>query len=121
MLCGALFKGMITSGFASGFIIILSINFIVGSRRVDTGDISREDFVIAFFVICIAAWSYFILAPILSDAVLAVASISHLAEIFKQAPKINTKDNNGRKEGIQGSIEFKNVHFQYPSRKMPVL
>ncbi|XP_055709003.1 multidrug resistance protein homolog 49-like [Phlebotomus papatasi] len=47
----------------------------------------------------------------------AISVASHICEIIDQASTINPFSIDGMVKDLNGDIEFKNVHFQYPSRK----
>lgn len=88
----ALIKGAIMASFCSTLIAILATIQLVGAQRVENNSINREDLLVCVFVLIGVSWTYYILAPILADGVVAVSSIRNLIRIFMKPPVIDAKD-----------------------------
>ncbi|KAL7946258.1 P-loop containing nucleoside triphosphate hydrolase protein [Trichoderma barbatum] len=105
--------------------LCFGLAFWYGGTMLATGDYDLFTFFVCFMGIVYsaqAAGGIFALAP---DMGKAHASALALKKLFEQTPKIDAWSQDGRRltEGdIQGTVEFRDVHFRYPTRPdQPVL
>lgn len=84
--------------------------YLVGSNRVEADKVTGLDYLVAIFVLLATSWMYYICAPILSDAVIAIGSLQNLVGLFMFAPKIKDGEN-AEDEDVKGDVEFRNVVF----------
>ncbi|UKZ80654.1 hypothetical protein TrVFT333_008417 [Trichoderma virens FT-333] len=105
--------------------LCFGLAFWYGGTLVATGEYDLFRFFVCFMGIIYSAQSaggIFALAP---DMGKAHASALALRKLFDRTPKIDawSQDGHRLKEGdIQGTIEFRDVHFRYPTRPdQPVL
>ena len=112
------------------FAISSSVTFLInglvfwyGSTQIRQGKLNIGDFFIAFIAITFggqSAGQFFSMAPDLTKARTSGAAILRL---INKKPEIDVWSEDGVRGGLeQGTIEFKDVHFRYPTRPdVPVL
>lgn len=103
---------------------VYALAFWYGSILVDQGQTSGGTILNVIFAIIIGAFSIVNMAPAIQNINKARGVAKGLFEVIDSEPLIrNDLNNPGKKlEKIEGSIEFKNVTFQYPTRPdVPIL
>lgn len=100
-----------------------ALGFWYGGTLVANGEYTVFQFFLSFVAIIFAAESsstFFSFAP---DIGKAKHAATRLKELFDRIPEIDTWSQEGKKvSSVEGSIEFRDVHFSYPTRpKQPVL
>ncbi|KAK9467423.1 P-loop containing nucleoside triphosphate hydrolase protein [Lipomyces arxii] len=102
---------------------IMALGFWYGSTLLKTGEYNTTQFFITFISVIFgsqSAGTVFSFAPDMGKAKQAAANIQKL---FDSIPAVDTWSEDGIiPDTVQGSIEFKDVHFRYPTRlEVPVL
>lgn len=111
-------------GVAQGAIyFIMALSFWYGSRFLRTREYTLFQFYVTLMAVVFGAQSagiMFSYAPDMGKAYQATQNIKKLLEI---TPVIDTWSKEGAvPQDVQGEVEFKNVHFRYPTRpQVPVL
>ncbi|KAF2194218.1 ATP-binding cassette transporter ABC4 [Zopfia rhizophila CBS 207.26] len=100
-----------------------ALGFWYGGTLMGRGEYTMFQFFVCFSSIIFGAQSagtVFSFAPDMGKAKQAAAE---LLKLFERKPKIDSWSDKGeRLEGMEGSIEFRDVHFRYPTRpEQPVL
>ncbi|KAJ1557969.1 ATP-binding cassette, sub-B (MDR TAP), member 4, partial [Nowakowskiella sp. JEL0078] len=91
--------------------------FYYGSRLVLWGDITPGNVLVVFMSILMGAFSLITLPPNLSAISSARGAAFKIFGTISRVPEIDTDNDEGAKpEQIQGSIQFTNVNFAYPTR-----
>jgi ATP-binding cassette subfamily B (MDR/TAP) protein 1 len=103
--------------------LCFALGFYYGSTLMATMEYNQFQFYVCFNSIIMGAQSagaFFSFAPDMAKAKGAAINIKRL---FERKPAIDTWEPEGRRlERVKGHIEFKNVHFRYPTRPdTPVL
>ncbi|KAJ5653255.1 Leptomycin B resistance protein [Penicillium lividum] len=103
--------------------LCMALGFWYGGTLITTGEYSIQQFFICFPAIVFgaqSAGSIFAFAP---DMGKAQESARELKTLLDYKPSIDTWSTDGEKvEEIEGRIEFRDVHFRYPTRpEQPVL
>ncbi|KAI5310596.1 GTPase-activating protein [Ascosphaera atra] len=101
----------------------MALGFWFGGRELGKGNYSMFQFFVCFMSIIFGAQSagiFFSFAPDMGKARSAAAVFKNL---FDRKPSIDTWSDEGQMvESMQGHIEFRDVHFRYPTRpQQPVL
>jgi len=104
-------------------LLVMALGFWYGGTRLAAGDFGLLNFFIAFSSIVFGAQSagtIFSFAPDMGKAKHAAGS---LMKLFERKPEIDTWSSEGEKlDSVEGHIEFRDVHFRYPTRPdQPVL
>jgi ATP-binding cassette, subfamily B (MDR/TAP), member 1 len=69
------------------------------------------------FAILLGSFSLALLAPRLQSFMSATSAAQKIFQTIYRIPSIDSLDKGGeRPDNIEGSVEFKNVSFRYPSR-----
>ncbi|ORY83184.1 P-loop containing nucleoside triphosphate hydrolase protein [Protomyces lactucae-debilis] len=103
--------------------LINGLAFWYGARLIVNNEINVYDFFICFIAITFGSQSagqFFSFAP---DIMKAKGSAQKIIGLFERQPEIDSWSKDGLKNGVtEGAIEFKDVHFRYPTRPdVPVL
>ena len=103
--------------------LINGLAFWYGSTLIASGRLTITDFFICFIAITFGAQSagqFFSFAPDISKA---KSSAQDIIALYEREPEIDAWSNEGVNAGVvDGHIEFKDVHFRYPTRPdVPVL
>ena len=86
-------------------------------RDLDSG-YSAGDAITVFFGINQAAFPLGALAPTIKAFADAKNALGRIIPLMDRTPKINYEDKGGiQKDCFDGNVEFRNVNFNYPSRK----
>jgi ATP-binding cassette subfamily B (MDR/TAP) protein 1 len=100
----------------------MGLGFWWGGTLLADGEYTNLEFFIAFSAIMFgsqAAGAMFAFAP---DMGKAKQAAQELKTLFDRRPEIETRFSAGAKINIEGGIEFRDVHFEYPSKRdHPVL
>lgn len=107
----------------SGMFLASALGFWYGGMLISRRELTLESFFLCFISVVFGAQStggIFSHAPDMSKSAQAAESLKSL---FDRVPDIDTWSEEGSKlDDIQGAIEFKDVHFRYPTRmSQPVL
>ncbi|KAK9244769.1 P-loop containing nucleoside triphosphate hydrolase protein [Lipomyces tetrasporus] len=117
-------KSAILYGLSQGIgFFIMALSFWWGSRFLRSGEYSTTQFFITFVSMIMgaqAAGIVFSFAPDMGKAQSAAANIKRLMDSI---PEIDVWSDEGEVlDDVQGDIEFRDVHFRYPTRpEVPVL
>ncbi|KAK9321030.1 P-loop containing nucleoside triphosphate hydrolase protein [Lipomyces orientalis] len=117
-------KSAILYGLSQGIgFFIMALSFWWGSRFLRSGEYSTTQFFITFVSMIMgaqAAGIVFSFAPDMGKAQSAAANIKRLMDSI---PEIDVWSDQGEVlDDVQGDIEFRDVHFRYPTRpEVPVL
>ena len=100
-----------------------ALGFWYGGTLIASGEISELHFFITFSAIIFGAQSAGTIFSFAPDMGKAKQAAKNLLTLFDRPPDIDSWSKHGRQlKTIQGSIEFRNVHFRYPTRpQQPVL
>lgn len=94
-----------------------ALGFWYGGKLVQETDLTVGDVMICFFAVLIGAFSLGNAAPNLQSFAVARGAAYVIFELIKREPTIDTYSTSGEMlENLQGTIEFRNIHFRYPSR-----
>ena len=107
----------------SGMYCASALGFWWGGTLISRGELSVQDFFICFAVVIFGAQSaggIFSYAPDMGKSKQAADTLNTL---FERVPEIDSWSDKGEKvDNVKGEIEFKDVHFRYPTRPtQPVL
>ncbi|KAK9460938.1 P-loop containing nucleoside triphosphate hydrolase protein [Lipomyces oligophaga] len=104
---------------------LMALGFFYGGYLVSTGEYSVFQFYFIFILVVFAAEStttVFTFAPEMAKALKAAREVKKLLE---SEPEIDANSTEGmvlEPEAVEGNIEFKDIHFRYPTRlDVPVL
>ncbi len=100
-----------------------ALGFWYGGRLVITGEYSITQFFIIFVAIIFGAQSAGTIFSFAGDMGKAKQAAQSLKRLLDRKPTIDTWSTDGEKvEHVEGNIEFRDVHFRYPTRPdQPVL
>jgi ATP-binding cassette subfamily B (MDR/TAP) protein 1 len=106
-----------------GMLLASALGFWYGGTLIASGDLAIEAFFICFIAVTFgaqAAGGIFSHAPDMGKSKQAAESLKNL---FDRVPEIDSWSEEGDKlENVQGALEFRDVHFRYPTRmSQPVL
>jgi len=88
-----------------------------GSRLELSGDLNVGIVINVLFAILIGCMSIVQMAPRIQAFTSCLAASQKIFQTLRRVPSIDSFDEGGEKpKDIQGTIEFKNVSFVYPSR-----
>ncbi|XP_045050221.2 ATP-dependent translocase ABCB1 [Desmodus rotundus] len=95
-----------------------ALAFWYGTSLVLSGEYSIGEVLTVFFSVLIGAFSIGHTSPSIEAFANARGAAYEVFKIIDHKPSIDSYSNNGHKpDNIKGNLEFKNVHFSYPSRK----
>ena len=100
-----------------------ALGFWYGGRLVASGEYTLFQFFICFVEIIFGAQSAGTIFSFAGDMGKAKNAAAELAALFDRRPTIDTWSTDGERiENVEGHIEFRDVHFRYPTRpEQPVL
>ncbi|KAK9465718.1 P-loop containing nucleoside triphosphate hydrolase protein [Lipomyces arxii] len=114
------FKSAMLDGMARGLqYFIMALGFYYGGLLVGQGEYNVFQFFVIFVIVVFGSegvTTVFTFAPEMSKALMAGRSIK---ELFESEPIIDSWSKEGvviPAEEVNGEIEFKDVHFRYPTR-----
>ncbi|KAI9208123.1 P-loop containing nucleoside triphosphate hydrolase protein [Polychytrium aggregatum] len=107
-------------GFGSFMLVIFGsygLAFWYGSRLVLSSDMEGQDVLVVFFSMIIGAMALIMLPTNLSAVSNARGAAFKIYAIIDRVPTIDSLSTEGKKPAeVTGFIQFKDVHFTYPSR-----
>ncbi|CAL1611148.1 unnamed protein product [Knipowitschia caucasica] len=115
-------KKAISANIAMGFTFLMiylsyALAFWYGSTLVLSGEYTIGSVLTVFFVVLIGAFSIGQTSPNITAFASARGAAHKVYSIIDRAPSINSFSEEGYKpDCIKGNIEFKDIHFSYPSR-----
>ena len=100
-----------------------ALGFWYGGRLIASGEYSLTQFFICFTAIIFGAQSAGTIFSFAGDMGKAKQAAQQLKRLFDRRPTIDTWSTDGQSiEHVEGHIEFRDVHFRYPTRPdVPVL
>ncbi|KAI5864665.1 P-loop containing nucleoside triphosphate hydrolase protein [Durotheca rogersii] len=103
--------------------LAFALGFWYGSTLIANFEYDLFQFFVCFMSVIFGAQSAGIVFSFASDMGKAHHAAGELKTLFDRKPTIDTWSNDGAPvEAIEGAIEFRNVHFRYPTRpEQPVL
>ncbi|KAK9234565.1 P-loop containing nucleoside triphosphate hydrolase protein [Lipomyces kononenkoae] len=105
--------------------LVMGLGFWWGARFIYNGEYSVLRFYIAFMSSIFGAQNAGIVFSYAADMSKAKIATQSIKDLFQLEPEIDTWSNGGEilnPESVEGDIEFRNVHFRYPTRpSVPVL
>ncbi|KAK9477925.1 P-loop containing nucleoside triphosphate hydrolase protein [Lipomyces japonicus] len=111
-------------GVAQGMIfLIMALAFWFGSQYLRTREYSIFQFYVTFMSVVYGAQAAGIVFSFAPDMGKAYQATHNIKTLYELKPDIDAWSNEGATPNdVQGKIEFKNVHFRYPTRpQVPVL
>ncbi|KAJ8098232.1 P-loop containing nucleoside triphosphate hydrolase protein [Lipomyces tetrasporus] len=120
------FKSAALFGTAQGLqFLIMGLGFWWGSRFIYSGEYSVAQFYIAFMSSIFGAQNAGIVFSYAADMTKAKSATQSIKNLFDREPEIDEWSDEGKvfdPEQVEGDIEFRDVHFRYPTRpSVPVL
>ncbi|XP_045683945.1 ATP-dependent translocase ABCB1 [Phyllostomus hastatus] len=95
-----------------------ALAFWYGTSLVISGEYTIGEVLTVFFSVLIGAFSIGNTSPSIEAFANARGAAFEVFKIIDHKPNIDSYSNNGHKpDNIKGNLEFKNIHFSYPSRK----
>ncbi|KAK2488631.1 hypothetical protein MC885_007996 [Smutsia gigantea] len=116
-------KKAITSNISIGVAFLLiyasyALAFWYGTSLVLSNEYSIGQVLTVFFSVLVGAFSIGQTSPSIEAFANAKGAAYEIFRIIDNKPNIDSYSNNGHKpDTIKGNLEFRNVHFSYPSRK----
>ncbi|KAM6152196.1 ATP-dependent translocase ABCB1-like [Erethizon dorsatum] len=116
-------KKAITANISIGFAFLLiyasyALAFWYGTTLVLSNEYSIGQVLTVFFSVLIGAFSVGQASPNIQAFANARGAAYEIFRIIDNEPRIDSFSTNGYKpDNIQGNLEFRNIHFSYPSRK----
>lgn len=107
----------------SGMFLCTALGFWYGGTLISSGEYTLFQFFVCFAAITFGAQSAGTIFSFAPDMGKAKHAAVQLKTLFDRRPEIDTWSTDGEKIGsMEGHIEFRNVHFRYPTRpEQPVL
>lgn len=107
----------------SGMFLCVALGFWYGSTLIAAGEYRLEQFFICFNSIVFGAQSAGTIFSFAPDMGKAKQAARELKTLFDRKPDIDSWSNDGQRiNNVEGTIEFRGVHFRYPTRpEQPVL
>ncbi|XP_050493807.1 multidrug resistance protein homolog 49-like, partial [Bombus huntii] len=94
------------------------VQLILEDRPKDVKEYTPAVLVIVFFGVLAGAQNMGLISPHLEAFAVARGSAAAIFQVLDRVPTIDSLSKDGQKlPSVNGEIEFKNVHFQYPARK----
>lgn len=103
--------------------LCIALSFWYGAQKIDTGEYSLLQYFIVFSAIIFGAQSAGTIFSFAPDMGKAKGAANELKVLFDRKPAIDSWSPDGeRMDRVEGTIEFRDVHFRYPTRpEQPVL
>ncbi|KAK9369836.1 P-loop containing nucleoside triphosphate hydrolase protein [Lipomyces kononenkoae] len=111
-------------GVAQGMVyLIMALTFWYGSRFLKNREYTLLQFYVTFMAVVFGAQSAGIMFSFASDLGKAYQATQNIKQLLDLKPQIDTwSDEGDTPQNVMGEVEFKNVHFRYPTRpQVPVL
>lgn len=104
-------------------VLIVALGFWYGAKLMSNGELTIERFFISFTVVLFGAQSAGQVFAFAADIGKARNAAEKVKALVDRVPSIDTWSEEGEKDfEIKGEIEFRDVHFRYPTRPhVPVL
>lgn len=94
------------------------VKLILKEKYLPEQTYTPSNMVTVFFSVMTGSMNFGVSSPYIETFGVARGAASKIFSVMDNEPKINASKNNGKQpETIKGNIEFKNVFFNYPSRK----
>ena len=103
--------------------LVLALGFWYGGERIAAGEYSEFQFFVCFSAVIFGAQSAGTIFSFAPDMGKAKAAAQELKTLLDRKPEIDSWSSEGERiEHMEGTIEFRDVHFRYPTRpEQPVL
>ncbi|EJT82036.1 hypothetical protein GGTG_02010 [Gaeumannomyces tritici R3-111a-1] len=103
--------------------LVLALGFWYGGSLIAKGELSMFQFFLVFSSVIFGAQSAGTIFSFAPDMGKAATASAELKALFDRKPRIDTWSEDGeRVASVEGTIEFRDVHFRYPTRpEQPVL
>lgn len=99
-------------------VIRYGVQLILEDRPKEVKEYTPAVLVIVFFGVLAGAQNMGLTSPHLEAFAVARGSAAAIFQVLDRVPTIDSLSKEGQKlPAVNGEIEFKNVHFQYPARK----
>lgn len=95
--------------------------FWYGAKLVRDGDISFEDMIAALITAITGSDAFFIAGIYAPDVKNGIEAAKSLLKVLDYKPLIDVNSKEGKKTGIRGKVEFREVSFSYPNRNYMAL
>jgi ATP-binding cassette subfamily B (MDR/TAP) protein 1 len=107
----------------AGMFLCTALGFWYGGTRIAAGELSMFQFFVAFTAVIFGAQSAGTIFSFAPDMGKAKTAAQEMKVLFDRKPQIDTWSTDGTPvDTIEGDIEFRDVHFRYPTRpEQPVL
>lgn len=107
----------------SGMFLCNALGFWYGGTLISTGEYTVFQFFVSFTAVIFGAQSAGTIFSFAPDMGKAKHAAIQLKELFDRKPEIDSWSDEGEKiESVEGAVEFRDVHFRYPTRpEQPVL
>jgi ATP-binding cassette, subfamily B, multidrug efflux pump len=92
-----------------------------GGRQVIQGRLTLGEFVAFMGYLAMLTWPTIAVGWVINIFQRGAASMGRILEIMESEPEIRNEPGASAPEAIQGSLEFRNLTFQYPNTQAPVL
>jgi ATP-binding cassette, subfamily B, multidrug efflux pump len=92
-----------------------------GGRQVVLGRLTLGEFVAFMGYLAMLTWPTIAVGWVINIFQRGAASMGRMLDIMESAPEIHDEPEAKAPEFIQGTLEFRNLTFQYPNSKNPVL
>lgn len=104
-------------------LLCIALGFWYGSKLIASREYDLFVFILVFSAVIFGSQSAGVIFSSAPDMVKAKHAAGEMKALFDSQPSIDTWSRGGQVPGeIQGSIEFRDVHFRYPTRpELPVL
>ena len=103
--------------------LVLALGFWYGGERFAAGEYSEFQFFVCFSAVIFGAQSAGTIFSFAPDMGKAKSAAQELKTLLDRKPEIDSWSSDGERiEHMEGTIEFRDVHFRYPTRpEQPVL
>ncbi|KCV69523.1 hypothetical protein H696_03944 [Fonticula alba] len=107
-------------GIGSVFLVIYcayGLAFWYGSTRINAGELDAGKVIVVFFSVMMGSMSIGTAAPNFATLAQGLGAAYDIFNVIDRVPEIDNLSDEGLKpEGVVGNIEFRDIHFTYPSR-----
>ncbi len=92
-----------------------------GGRQVIEGHLTLGEFVAFMGYLGMMIWPVIAVGWVINIYERGAASMGRILEIMESEPEIHDAPDAAVPESVRGALEFRNLNFQYPNSKIPVL
>jgi ATP-binding cassette, subfamily B, multidrug efflux pump len=92
-----------------------------GGRQVVLGKLTLGEFVAFMGYLAMLTWPTIAVGWVINIFQRGAASMGRMLDIMEAAPEIHDEPGAKAPDSVQGTLEFRNLTFQYPNSKNPVL